>query len=93
VFLGDGHNGEAAKQNDKLRVEELVKQNASIDMVLIGAHDGKHSDLCWWAIERGACLLWTIQQLQETSISISKYNKNISMLKGPGEVTRGTFLK
>jgi len=45
-----------------------------------------------WAMENGGCFLWSFTQgAKQSKFSVLKYNKNISMLKGPGEVARGTF--
>jgi len=47
-----------------------------------------------WAMEKGAYPLWGIQQSQlYTYQQKGYYNKSISMLRGPGEVSRGTFKK
>lgn len=41
-----------------------------------------------WAMDNGACFLWSFsQQPKRSKFSVLKYNKNVSMLKGPGVPT------
>lgn len=81
-----------AKEGDFDEVKELVQLGADINMVMMGASEGKHGQICYWALLNGACMLWGIkQEPQRNKVSVMKYNKSISMLKGPGEVARGTF--
>lgn len=85
---------ELAKNNQFEELKEKVEKGADINMVIMGASDGKNKDICQWAFQNGACLLFSYtQSIQETATIVSKYSKNISMLKGPGEVSKGTFKK
>ena len=82
----------AAKEGNFTEVKRLVAMKADINMVIMGASDGKQKEIQQWAFENGACLLWGFQQEQHRpKVQVMKYNKNISMLRGPGEVARGTF--
>ena len=84
----------AAKEGNFDEVKRLVKIKADINMVIMGAYDGKQKEIWQWALENGACLLWGFQQeAHQSRVFVMKYNKNISMLRGPGEVSRGTFKK
>lgn len=84
----------AAKDGQFDEVKQLVNLKADINMVIMGAYDGKQKEIWQWALDNGACLLWGFQQEPHRSrLSAMKYNKNISMLKGPGEVARGVFKK
>lgn len=67
-------------------------------MAVIGALDAtpKQKEAGEWALLHGACLLWTFVQpktIYEIDPDAAIYNKPISMLKGPGEVPKGTFNK
>ena len=71
-------------------------------MALIGAADGKqkiedgvlsnHKEILQWAFEKGACLLFSFKHEPYRPVSnVSHYSHNVSMLRGPGEVSKGTF--
>ena len=47
----------------------------------------------WQCVEHGACLLWAIQQPNPGFVykQGNFYNKNLSMLKGPGDIPKGSF--
>jgi acyl CoA:acetate/3-ketoacid CoA transferase beta subunit len=83
----------AASRAGKLNeVISLFAKGGHIDMAVMGSAEAKNSDICWWAIEHGGCILWTIDQTHKSSIIPHKYGKNLSMLKGPGDVPKGTFI-
>ncbi len=71
----------------------LVKNGGDINMVIMGASDGKHRNLQQWAFENGACILFSFKTSTESSIIEHRYPKNLSMIRGPGEVSKGTFIK
>ncbi len=55
--------------------------------------DGKYGEILHWSLINGACLVFSFTQSSTPSPTlVSKYSKNLSMLRGPGEVPRGTFL-
>ena len=105
----------AAKKGNFDEVKRLVDLKADINMVIMGAEDGKQEimdttdekqkeimrasiekqkEIKEWAFKNGACFLFGFQSQSHQAIaSVMKYNKNISMLKGPGDVPRGTFKK
>jgi hypothetical protein len=82
---------ESAKIGDLEAVKKYVKAGGSVHLALIGASDHGHKEVCKWALDNGACLLFCIQQPEVHKEKLIKYNKPISMLKGPGEVKKGTF--
>ena len=52
----------------------------------------RQKDVRNWALINGAAPLWAIQQeVRGQSIRVFKYSKNISMIRGPGDVPKGTF--
>jgi len=78
AVMGAGDVLEVEADNNDEAKETTHKNNAKV----IGQ----------WALQNGGCLLWSFsQRRQKSKFSVLKYNKNVSMLKGPGEVTRGTF--
>lgn len=82
---------ESAKLGDLEAVQKYVKAGGSVHLALIGGSDGQHKTVCKWALDNGACLLFGIQQHHVPKEKLIKYSKPISMLKGPGEVSKGTF--
>jgi hypothetical protein len=87
---------EAAKAGNFSLVEEIYKHNESdkfiVQMAIIGAAESKQTSIVFWALEHGACLLFALQQGSTAhSIVSHNYSKRLSMLKGPGEVLKGTF--
>ncbi len=89
---------EAAKFGNLDLVQALHKQNSSdqfiIQMAIIGAVENRNSEIAQWALENGACLIFAIKHLPNAQSIISHdYSKRLSMLNGPGEVTKGTFKK
>lgn len=65
-----------------------------LDMAIMGAHEGKKEPEYMWAWKNGASLLWGIQQPKRDILVRDRehtYPKNLSMLRGPGEVAKGTF--
>ncbi len=94
---------EFAKAGNLDELSELFKTCGSgdinkqffLDMAIMGAHEGKVKSTYDWALKNGASLLWGIQQPKPkwiyTRDKSLTYGKNISMLKGPGEVSKGTF--
>jgi hypothetical protein len=83
----------AALEGKEEEVKLLVKSGADINMAIMGAADGKQKQLQQWAFENGACILFSFQTSIPGSIVTHKYGKNLSMIKGPGEIAKGTFLK
>ena len=68
------------------RVAELQSRGADITCA------GKQSQIAQWALDNGACLLFGFTQWEKhTGVIGYKYNKNVSMLRGPGDVPKGTF--
>jgi hypothetical protein len=60
-------------------------------MIIMGAADGKNKEIQQWALEQGACLLFSFSNhYTKNTVTVSKYSKNLSML---GEVLKGTFIK
>jgi len=48
--------------------------------------------LAQWAIDQGACFPFAFKQPPASaSVQVMKYNKNISMRSGPGDVARAPF--
>lgn len=90
---------EYGKTNNVEGVQTLYKTVSGhyrqfvLDMCVMGSVEGKSKDTGTWALANGACYLWTIQQPRDDTeyIKAYGYSKNLSMLKGPGEVTKGTF--
>lgn len=86
----------AAVEGDLEKVKDLYVQGGDINMAIMGASDGKHKEISHWALNNGACFIFGFQH-QASTVEYVKtnkaYGKNISMLRGPGEVVRGTFKK
>jgi hypothetical protein len=90
--MSDIKTYELAQANDLEGVKAEVQKGGDINMAIMGAAANKHTEVMWWAFANGACLLWSMQQVHApVSVEVFKYNKPISMLKGPGEVKKGTF--
>lgn len=88
----DVHIREAAQAGDFETVKQLFSRGASVDMALIGASATKQKHIQQWSIENGASVLWSFdQEPPKCHVSALKYSKNVSMLRGPGEVAKGTF--
>ena len=83
----------AALEGKEEEARALVKLGANINCVIMGASDGKHKKLQQWAFENGACFVFSFQSSSTESIVQHKYGKNLSMLRGPGDVPKGTFIK
>lgn len=47
----------------------------------------------WKIVGLGVCPLWGIQQSPHSIKKVSGYAKKVSMVKGPGDVKKGTFKK
>jgi hypothetical protein len=74
-----------------------------INMILMGATEHQalnansnnkeeRAKIASWAFEQGACLLFTMKQSRENAVVAYSYPKgHLSMLHGPGEVSKGTF--
>ncbi len=73
-------------------VKKLCTNCTDYTMAIIGASDGKQREIQQWALENGACFLFSFKTFPEERINLVRYTKNISMLKGPGDVPKGTFL-
>jgi hypothetical protein len=83
---------EAARAGRFDEVKELHARGASIQCAIIGAGEGKQGAIAQWALERGACLIFSFTQAPKTGgVTSHSYGKNVSMLRGPGEVSKGTF--
>jgi hypothetical protein len=85
----------SAKEGDVKRCGSLWRSGGNINMAIMGACDCPDSTtrelIQNWAWHNGACILFSIQQTHENLVEGMKYNKNISMLRGPGDVAKGTF--
>lgn len=100
---------DAAFAGDLDQCQSLITTGgAHVDVALIGASDylyttatapsedaEKRKAICRWCLERGAC--WIFSFNHEDPLAHCprglKYNKPVSMLKGPGDVPKGTFGK
>ncbi len=100
---------EYAIAGDFTEVKNLVSKGGSVHMAIMAVgkvkedydDDNKnkplvkdHNEIFNWALANGSCLLWSFSQKRHYSkFTKMSYNKPITMLKGPGEVPRGTFNK
>lgn len=78
----------AATAGDLIKCKELFGRGACIHLAVIGASNGKQKEVGFWALENGGCFIFSFQHT-----ATAKTAKSMSMLKGPGEVKRGTFKK
>jgi hypothetical protein len=61
-------------------------------MMIMGSSKAKNQKLAWWCFENGACYLFGFHHEQTNPVVFGeRYSHNLSMLKGPGEVPKGTF--
>lgn len=58
---------QAGFDNDHSKIKELYQHKTEFyaDMIAMGASSGGHSKLVEWAVNQGACFLFTIQQLNQ----------------------------
>jgi len=86
---------EAAKAGQIDEVKELFARGGSVNMAVMGAADGKQKVVGTWALENGACPLFSFTQPPRKSEGkfIPQFTTRHTMLGGPGEVQRGTFKK
>jgi len=93
----DVYARELGKNNNIAELERLYPTSTHkqwfVDMAVIGAVEGKAKLAGDWALRNGACYLWPFNQARDTTeyIRAFGYSKNLSMLKGPGDVLKGTF--
>lgn len=94
-----------AEEGNLEEVTRIVKAGGNIQMAMMGAgalleYEGKEKAekkkdalaIVWWGLAHGGAFLWTFTQgTKANKFFTMKYNKNISMLREPGEVARGTF--
>ena len=86
---------EAAKAGDLEKVIDLMGEPLNSNgllaqMAVMGAQDA----IGYWALRHGGCIRWAFKEepgARTRCVAAGNYGKNISMLKGPGEVARGTF--
>ncbi len=91
----------AAKAGDVQKAIDLYNRGANINCVLMGGSDceikAARKELCEFACNHGACLLFAFKQDSTTSSSAcgtgpgNSFYTRVKMLKGPGEATKGTF--
>ncbi len=85
----------SAKDGDAKLCESLRQSGANINMAIMGVCEcqdvAARKFIGDWALDKGACLLFAIQQKHEGLVEGMKYNKNLSMLRGPGDIAKGTF--
>lgn len=88
---------QAAFDGKDEEAKALVKLGANVNMVIIGAADSKNKELHWWAYENGGCFLFSFQTNVPRGVFQHKFceaqNHNLSMVKGPGDVAKGIFIK
>jgi len=82
-------------------VKSSVSKGGNIHMAIMGASTFiennktdclKQKEVAKWALENGACLIFSFtQEKKEEKVVVCKYDKNLSMIKGPGDVLKGTF--
>lgn len=89
----------AAKALDTKALAEL--KGANVNMVLMGASESARDtslpleqrklagDIMDKAMSEGACFIFSWQHKMTVNVEGMSYNKQISMLRGPGEVPRG----
>lgn len=94
----------AAQAGNFPLVKELHKKGGDINSVLMGATDGKRMpdgkrskecvEIMSWALDNKACYLFGFTQPEKT-YTLDKSNNSffsrVSMLKGPGDVAKGSF--
>lgn len=85
---------DAGSRGDLSVCKTLVERGGNINVALIGAHNNKMVEVCEWALDYGACFIFTCNHSAPVSVPRGlKYNKPISMLKGPGDIKKGSFKK
>jgi len=74
----------------KVEGDKMNKQFL-LDLVLMGAVEGKQTAISEWALAHGATLLFGFTQKPVLSYAGKDKNTRLKMLGGPGEVTKGAF--
>ena len=96
----------AAAESSFDEVKKLHAAGGNINMVIMGCFDGPcnpdgskgpcSKEIYQYSLENGACILFGCrdpvdQQHKDTQTKPNSFFTRISMLKGPGEVAKGTF--
>jgi len=64
-----------------------------LSMIVMGATDGDQKAVGNWALVQGACILFAFKQPRKEFVRDTRdSNQQLSMLRGPGEVKKGTFV-
>lgn len=94
-FLEDLEAWRAEKTKDSNESNESNKfiKFESLTPAQIVEKEQNAKVLCKWALEQGACLLFSFTQLSRTRERkvTGQYGKNLSMLHGPGDLARGSL--
>lgn len=82
------------KFDDLKKLYENVQKPAVLflTMAIIGAAEAKNQQIVNWAWDNGGCILFAFQQKKQWVYEKTRdTNRELRMLGGKGEVSRGTF--
>lgn len=88
----------AAKEGKLSLVVSLHKKGGNVNSAIMGASEGDRTpekrEILNWAFDNGACLLFSFYQPKnnvEYERTHNHFFSRVSMLKGPGDVAKGSF--